>query len=415
LKLISQIVFITFLAATFLFLSRILDPLRIGYNLPAVLAALLGIGLFITRRAFVFWKTTAGKILPVFVVWMFVSYLLTPHNENSLFFLQSVMLGALLFAASCGLPATVSDFKKVFGVAAAAGVVAALLGIVWGAQHYGRFALRNGPYSDPNYYAMWLLAFVPLIWTTFADHKLWIRIAGIVAAALPLLIALRTGSRAGFVAIGAMAIVAIFFFSLTTRILLGSAVALALVGLVGFAPNLLRNRLNASAERSGADQNSVDARQTLLVTSLAVTLTYPLFGVGAGNFPMTVVEAGREQGKDWSPLVTHNSYTQISSETGLPGIILYLLLIGFSVKNLISLLRQTSPKGATPDGATYQLARGMLFSLAVVLTFLCFLSEGYNFLILFWLGLAGGLRLLAPLPGSEEEASEWVEELAPEQ
>jgi hypothetical protein len=43
------------------------------------------------------------------------------------------------------------------------------------------------------------------------------------------------------------------------------------------------------------------------------------------------------------------------------------------------------------------------------------LSEGYNFLILFWLGLAGGLRLLAPLPGSEEEASEWVEELAPEQ
>ena len=398
-----QVALALFYVYVFLLTSRILDVLGNSFKIPAVLLALLGISLVVSRRVFAFWKTPAGKGMPVFVAWVLLAWVLAPHGPGSWKLMQGILEGAVLFAA-CSLLTKTADFNKLFRTLACAALVAAGLGIVWGTQSYGRLALRGGPYADPNYYAMSLLAMIPLISTVVAREPLRIRLVGLLAGGLVFVTLIRTGSRASFIAIGTMLIVLFFLSSLTGRVVLVGLAAFAFVVLVAFVPNALKDRLGgARTERTGADENSASARGTLLATGLAITVNNPIVGVGPGNFATTVVEEGKSRGVEWAPLGPHNAYTQISSETGFPGILLFLLLIGLSFKNVISLLRQTGPKGATPDPELYQLACGLLVSLAGTSTFIFFLGEAYNSVIYFWLGLASGLRLLLPEPDEMEE------------
>ena len=223
----------------------------------------------------------------------------------------------------------------------------------------------------------------------------------------------------------AMLAIVFFLSSFKMRIVIAGLSAVGLVVMLAFLPASLRSRLAASArivssgtnvgpsdEGQIAGDNSAVSRQTLLETGIALTLENPVFGVGPGNFGPTVVEIGKSQGFDWVPLNTHNAYTQISSETGIPGFLLYLVLIVLSVISVVSLLRQTSASGATPDAQLHLFASGMLVSLTGLLTCIFFLSEGYNQLVYFWFGIACGLRLIIPKAQSEEE--EFIE-MEPEQ
>jgi O-antigen ligase len=387
-----------FFLYAFLLTSRMLDVLGNSFKIAAVLLALLAIALVVSRRAFTFWQTPAGKTMPVFAAWVVATWFLASHPMGSARLIQKILEGVVLFAAS-GLLANVGDFRKLFGTLAGAGLVEAGLGILWGKQSYGRLALRSGPDSDPNYYAMALLAIIPLIWSLVAGQPWRMRLLGLLAGALPVAMLIRTGSRASFVAMGAMVVVLFFLASLTGRILIVSLAAVAFVILVAFVPNVLKSRLGgADTERSGADKDSANARGTLLGTGVALTIENPIFGIGPGNFAEMVVEEGRARGVEWAPLGPHNAYTQISSETGFPGILLFLLLMGFSFQNVISVLRQTGP-----SGELYPFACGLLVSLAGTCTFIFFLGEAYNSVLYFWLGLASGLRLALPEPEEEDE------------
>ena len=64
-----------------------------------------------------------------------------------------------------------------------------------------------------------------------------------------------------------------------------------------------------------------------------LTLTHPVFGVGPGAFGVAQDELARSRGKEkGSWLGTHNSFTQISSEAGIPALILYLAVLIFSIR-----------------------------------------------------------------------------------
>jgi O-antigen ligase len=401
-----QTAIVVFWVLSFVLVSRILDVAHGFFRLPAILLGLLAVTLVVSRRCFVFWRTTAGKIMPFFAAWVILAFFVSPRGPQSTFFLQSLITGALLFTAAAGLLATTPEFRKWFGVVAAAGLVAGSMGIVWGSVGNGRLALRGGAYADPNYYAMWLLAVTPLIWTAVARRALWTQLLGGAASALPLFVFIKTGSRAGVVGLGVMALVLFILGTLRTRILIATIAAMAAVAVVAFVPAVV-SRLIPSSQR-GADSDSARARQTLLETSLAVTLGSPLFGVGPGNFAFFVAEEGRSRGVEWAPMNTHNAYTQVSSETGIPGLLLFVLLIAFSLRNAISLYRQSGPKGLTPDEEIRLLTRGFLLSLTGILTCVFFLSEGYNMMVLLWLGIAAGLRQLLPEPQAEEMVEEVV-------
>ncbi len=210
-----------------------------------------------------------------------------------------------------------------------------------------------------------------------------------------------------------MLLVLFFLANARTKIIMAGVGILALVIALAFLPDSLRTRIAsatriaATGDRRAADSISISSRETMLTTSINMTIAYPLFGVGPGNFGPTIEELGKLQGQNWINLNTHNSYTQVSSETGIPGLLLYLLLIGFSFKSLIGALRQTSPHGAHPNPDLHRLGAGLLVSLAATCTCMFFLSEGYSLLLFLWLGLANGIKLL--LPEEPKEEDEFIE------
>ena len=412
---LRQVAFWLFALTCFLELSRVLDLVRT--HVISGLLVLVAIALVASGRALVFWKCWAGRVLPLVVGWIGLAYFLSPHTEFSTPYMLSTLQGMLLFLAGAGLLTTVSAFQTLFRMATAAALILCALSLVWGGTMNGRHALRGGPYTDPNYYAMALLALTPIVWVSFAAKPWWMRMGGVLATTLPVLLALRTVSRGAFVAIMAMLVVLFFFAGLKTRIAMVSVAVVGLVVLLAFLPEDVRMKLAAATRLSSlagdataansADTVSLESRGTMLSTSINVSLEYPILGVGPGNFGPTIQEFGRLQGYHWINLGTHNSYTQLSSETGIPGLLLYLVLIGLTVSSVIKTVRQTSPQGEYPNEEIYRLSAGMLVSLAATCTCLFFLSEGYGMLNMFWFGMANGLRQL--MPEEPEEEGELVE------
>jgi hypothetical protein len=75
---------------------------------------------------------------------------------------------------------------------------------------------------------------------------------------------------------------------------------------------------------------SADQRRELLIRSIIVTLRNPL-GIGIGNFPIVGIRK----------LVTHNAYTQVSSELGWLAFAAYLVLLVSPLRKLGALQRRT--------------------------------------------------------------------------
>jgi O-antigen ligase len=87
---------------------------------------------------------------------------------------------------------------------------------------------------------------------------------------------------------------------------------------------------------------STDARIQLLRKSVKYTFQHPLFGVGPGMFVVAEDEDAKAAGfrhGNWQG--THNSYTEVSSELGIPAFIFYLLVIFLSLKTTSRIYRKT--------------------------------------------------------------------------
>jgi O-antigen ligase len=173
------------------------------------------------------------------------------------------------------------------------------------------------------------------------------------------------------------------------------------------------NGANPERDRLRADASSADERRRLLQESINLTLEHPLVGVGPGCFQAAVYDEAKAKGirhNVW--LMTHNSYTQLSSETGFPGLILLLWLIGASFKNLKMVMKGAKPDGEKPNPAAYTTAKSLLLSFAVVCVCIFFLAVVYDFTIYVWAGLAVGLRrVYEQIPPGENAASADSEDL----
>jgi O-antigen ligase len=86
---------------------------------------------------------------------------------------------------------------------------------------------------------------------------------------------------------------------------------------------------------------STRARKILLQDSLYLMLEHPVFGVGPGIFSAALATEQEKQGAVQTWHEAHNSFTQMGSEAGLPGIIIYLVLVIYSLQRSISIYRRT--------------------------------------------------------------------------
>ena len=227
--------------------------------------------------------------------------------------------------------------KTLMNALAVSGLVAALMSIPWSSYEFGRLALMEGSYKDPNYYAMCLVAVVPFFWAMAkGTDSFFVKIFA-YASILPILLTVaKSGSRAAMLGFGAMVLIMLLLSSGKTRFLIifgtFAGVCIAAVAM----PSYIRARYftffdvdSATSEKLGsstttagqysdldrlhADMSSAEGRKRLLMTSISLTLKHPIFGVGPGNFPTAAYDESKASGhvrNEW--LVTHNSYTEIS-------------------------------------------------------------------------------------------------------
>jgi len=228
----------------------------------------------------------------------------------------------------------------------------------------------RGVLQDPNELALAGGIGLPLAFA-FRQHRRKSLLRAVVIAltlGLVLTCAVLTRSRGGqFVCLTVLA--AYFAKRFGVRgLLLGGLLALPLVVLGG---------------RSGEEAStSTIERIDCWAEALSMWRSHPLLGVGLGQFG------------EYHYLTAHNSYLLTLAELGLPGMVLFSVIIYLSVKIPVLALRRTASKDpAFAAGAetVRPWAIAMLAAFAGLGVGMFLLSFAYHYVLWIYLGLSGAL------------------------
>jgi O-antigen ligase len=213
---------------------------------------------------------------------------------------------------------------------------------------------------------------------------------------LGVVLVLKTGSRGGLLALVASVGFLMLRATPAQRFLGGLLTLILLVGTVATLPQRTLSRyltiVDSSAEEQAASDpylqsalGSSQERRRVLLDSLAVTAYNPLFGVGPGNFTPHAADLAKAEGRRGMWAVTHNTYTEVSSETGIPGLILLVATLVAVFRQLGSIWRRArkQPEANWIKQAAFCLALSMTnFSICI---FFC--SMSYQFYLPAMVGL----------------------------
>ena len=312
----------------------------------------------LSRGFIVALKTKIGNAMLGLTVWMILSVPFSVWRTGSKDLVQHQWLefSFIAFLAVAGLVSSYRQWFKLFKTLTYALLIFTIIANVFGASDNGRLFLQQGKFANPNEMAQALLLGLPLWGVMMAIAKSPVSklfAAGVMA--LILATTFRTGSRGAM--IGFLALVLIVFLRAAKmldklKIILAAVLFLAMV--MTTMPGKLISRYKTVAEEDVSDFGEMDAamatsasastqsRKQLLRHSLIFTFRHPLFGVGPGMFVVAddayMKTLGFRQGS-W--LGTHNSYTQISSELGIPGFLFFVAAVGMALKSTYTLYRRT--------------------------------------------------------------------------
>lgn len=191
----------------------------------------------------------------------------------------------------------------------------------------------RGLFGNSNDLALHLVTMVPLaIGFAFATKKTLRRVLYIAFAVIFVAAIVVTFSRGGFLGLFVAALVLVRKIGRKNKFLSTGALVVALLAVLAFAPGGYMGRLSTIFSSASDATGSSSQRTEILKRSIWVTLRYPLTGVGVGNFHYKSVHE----------LVTHNAYTQVSSEMGIPALVIYIMLMVYPVRRLREIEKETA-------------------------------------------------------------------------
>jgi|SRR5215813_2293617 len=260
----------------------------------------------------------------------------------------------------------------------------------------GRFSLPGeriegiigGLFDNPNDMALHLVTMIPitlaLFWTS--RHLLGkviypicmgLMVAGVVASF----------SRGGFLGLICATAFMVWRLARKNRTLFLVIAIIFFVGFVALSPGDFQTRLATTGDASSIQ------RQNDLKRSLFVALHHPLFGVGINNYR---IYSNTEH-------ATHNAYTQVGAELGLPAMIIYLMFLLAALKPLREIGNET--KQTDPKSRFRYLAAGFEASLVGYMVASFFASVAFLWYLYYLVGygicLARLYHAAKPLPALE--------------
>jgi putative inorganic carbon (HCO3(-)) transporter len=299
---------------------------------------------------------------------------------------------------------TATRLRRLLFIQAASVATISAVAVWKGHMLSGRLAgVLNGNYSNPNDLALAIVISLPLcLALLFLSRSVPSKVAWAVATLVMAYAVVLTGSRGGFLALAVATAVCLWEFAIRGRrtyFLLIVAFVSAVLCLS--SSTMLSDRLKGtfdSEDDAASAYGSAEQRQHLFWRSLEVTVEHPLFGVGPGNFPII--------SDSWR--VTHNSYTQMSSEGGIPALVLYVMVLWAGFKNL---KRTRKLSGINKDAKLF--AGALHASLAGFVVGSLFASCAYQFFPYFLVSYTTVLLRIAKEQAARSVRAEPAEQTTP--
>lgn len=256
-----------------------------------------------------------------------------------------------------------------------------------------------GYYGNPNEFGKLMCTAIPFLGIfLFASKSFLLRLvslAGIIAmvAAVGL-----TESRTCFVVLGILTI-APFLVSadeaLVKRLIVIGIIGVGLLYIVSLLPGPLQERTHSILNYSSDE--SFQGRVRSWSQGLQMLTWYPLYGVGKGQW------------YSYHGLAPHNSYVQVMAEMGLPGIIVFGMLVWTCWKALVSYVKR---EGSSADKMTLTISKGLAASYLGYLFYIGLGNQGYSPWTYFYFGLCASFAYISKPVASEASEPADSEPLA---
>jgi O-antigen ligase len=345
-----------------------------------------------------------GKWYLAFGGWLAVCAPFSSWKSNTLSVLFDFYLRSfLLYFVVCACVLRLRELKRLMLVLGIGAVVVLFTCFKYGRpDEWGRFAVPESGFSffaNSNELALQLLLGMLVLLFYVIRKGFWVRAFSLCLIAISFYYSLGTGSRGGFVA---AAVTSVAFFLLTKhklRLVLLASAAIPVVFLL--VPSEARHRLflivGSDAEVANDAEGSAIAsqrqREQLLRDSIRMTLTHPLFGAGPGDYTTANAKYLENQGLQAVWLNTHNTYTQVSSESGIPGFIFFVAAIIACIRMNYRVYKQTARIQGLEDYAAVSLC--MLLSIVAFSVNAFFDQQAYTTHLPVLAGVSTATYLLA--------------------
>ncbi|HEY3412077.1 MAG TPA: O-antigen ligase family protein [Armatimonadota bacterium] len=283
-----------------------------------------------------------------FIAWSVVTVVGQTSLHASLLALSDLVSYAVLFVLAAD--ASDDDLLRPLALCAlfAGCAVAAGIGIAHSVDS-GPGWREFGPFATPNLFASYLVTLLPVAFLMAVrslrkdvslpgDRRTPANVAsvmlGIVAMAVGFTALLLTGSKG---AVGALvaAVVVVFAIARPWRQLRGAMVGMAVLVLV-FATGIGGRTLLGRVESAGTTEvHSTQFRVLTWKGAARMAAAHPLIGTGIGTFGAAF---NRYAIAGWTQ-AAHNAYLQAAAETGVPGLVLFLVALCSAAAGLLTRAR----------------------------------------------------------------------------
>jgi O-antigen ligase len=257
-----------------------------------------------------------------------------------------------------------------------AGAMPVLLILCWrmGEFEDGRLGIPDTSLQNPNELAFVLLFVSAFVLMMLFSKSMVLKVVWLFVFAFTAYYTLQTASRANFLTLLVVALALIVAAPGRIRFALGALLPIVGVIVMAAAPAETLDRLKLllpsaviTDELQARAAGSQEARLVLQKRALQLTLQNPVLGVGPRMFADAVDQMVREaEGRKSFWQEAHNTYLQVSAETGIPGLLMYCYCVFLCLKLNYRSYRANMNR---PDRATIAGQSMCLFLASVVYAF----------------------------------------------
>lgn len=257
----------------------------------------------------------------------------------------------------------------------------------------GRVYGPGGQYEDNNDYATLLnLAWPMIFFLARSENVKWRKLMFYGMTATSIITVLFTYSRGGFLGLCAATVA----LALKSKYKAAGLAGVLLAGILffSFAPAEVLSRVN-TIKTATKEDSSAQQRLRAWGVSLRIIQDHPLLGVGIRNILLVYGMYGDPA----DTRVCHNSYLQITTDAGLPALILFVSLIALSYYRLSRTISVLNARA--PDSPMIRYATGMQIGIFGYIVSAFFVSKEDLELLYTVIGLSASFILLSKQYESE--------------